>query len=98
MLEIQSQVTCERLAPLASFGPSTRWMSPPRKKSCLRACTTPTALPHPTPSHPPPPPKKKLYIFQLFTSSLFFNLFHGFVFLENFGAKLFSQLFVSSGH
>ena len=94
MLEMQSQVTCERLTPPASFAPSTRWMSPPRKKSCLRACTTPTVLPHP----PPPPHQKNLYIFQLFTSLLSLNLFHGFVFLENFGAKLFSQLFVSSGN
>ena len=84
---MQSQVTLypfpQRLAPLASFGPSTRWMSPPRRKPWLRACTTPTAV---------------LYIFQVFTSLLFFNLFHDYVFLENFGAKLFLQLFVSSGH
>ena len=67
MLEMQSQVTKipltphplpQRLAPLASFGPSTRWMSPPRKKSCLRACTTPTALSHPT----PPPSHQKNYV------------------------------------
>ena len=91
MLEMQSQVTLspltpppashplpQRLAPLASFGPS--------------------GLHHPycsPPPHPTPPPN---YIsFKLFTSLLFFNLFQDFVFLENFGAKLFSQIVCEFG-
>ena len=94
MLEMQSQVTFyplpQRLAPLASFGPSTRWMSPSRKKTWLRACTTPTALPHAT-------PQKIIYLLT-FHAFIVFQFVSRLCFLENFGAKLFSQLFVSSGH
>ena len=46
-------------------------MSPPRKKSCLRACTTPAALPHPT-----PPPPQNYISFNFSHLYCFFNLFH----------------------
>ena len=41
MLQMKSQATQfsppQRLAPLATFGPSPRWIAPPRKKFWLQA-------------------------------------------------------------
>ena len=96
MLEIQSQVT---LSPSPLPRDLRLWHHLVRLlvrchlpvKNLVYGPAPPLLL-SPTPPHPP-----NYISFKLFTSLLFFNLFHDFVFLENFGAKLFSQIFCEFG-